>query len=137
MKTFKVAIVGGRKFADQAHMTEVMDKALSAKVLDGCKIIIVSGRAKGADLMGEVYAKSRGYEIEEHTPDWKDLTAIPCRIGKNQYGEYNALAGHNRNQKMRDSADAVVAFWDGKSKGTKEMIEESKKQNLFVKVYYY
>ena len=38
---------------------------------------------------------------------------------------------------MVDIADGVIAFWDGKSKGTKNTIELSKQKNIPVKIVYY
>ena len=51
--------------------------------------------------------------------------------------EYNVLAGHNRNKKMALFSDALIAFWDGKSTGTKNMIEEAKKLDLQVRIVKY
>ena len=61
-------------------------------------------------------------------------------IKHNSYGAYNAMAGHNRNQEMlnavlnNEDSGCVVAFWDGYSKGTQNMINISKKAGLFVNI---
>lgn len=126
----KVIIAGSRSFTDYNFLETTMNK------LFGTPIIVVSGCAKGADTMGEQWAKSKGYEIEKHPADWKNLNVPNCRIKHNQHGAYNALAGHNRNMEMLEAVKnnhdrgCVVAFWDGKSAGTKNMIEIAEKANI-------
>lgn len=78
---------------------------------------IVSGGARGADSLGERYAKENSIAIKRFTPDWDGL-------GKR--------AGFVRNQDMGNYADTVVAFWDGESSGTKHMIEFATKIGLDV-----
>ncbi len=46
-------------------------------------------------------------------------------------------AGHIRNAEMADYADALIAFWDGKSRGTANMIENARKRGLKIKIFYY
>lgn len=74
--------------------------------------MVVSGTAKGGDLLGERYAIENKYSIKRFKPDWS--------IGKR--------AGILRNIDMAKYTDivVVVAYWDGKSKGTKQMIEYCK-----------
>lgn len=89
--------------------------------VDKDKLEIVSGGARGADSLGEFYAEERGYLIKQFIPDWE--------IGKQ--------AGYLRNLEMAKYADALVAFHDGKSKGTQHMIDLAKKENLLVRVVNY
>lgn len=81
---------------------------------------VVSGGARGVDRDGEYYAKLNNIPIKQFIPDWDGL-------GKS--------AGHQRNRAMGDYADALVAVWDGKSPGTKGMIEYMKSLNKPVYVY--
>jgi hypothetical protein len=83
------------------------------------EIVIISGAARGADRLGEKYAKERGYKVIRVPADW------------NRYGK---SAGYIRNKEMAESSDALVAFWDGKSKGTKNMIDLAKEYGLKVRV---
>ena len=78
------------------------------------KIEIVSGCARGADSLGEKYATEKNYKLHKFPADWD-------RFGKS--------AGYRRNQEMAEFADMVIAFWDGKSVGTKHMIDISKSKN--------
>ena len=121
----KVIIAGSRNFNNYNLLKSELDKLFSEP------FIVVSGGAKGADSLGEIYAQEKGYPIERYLAKWNDLTVSNCVIKYNSYGAYNALAGHNRNQEMLDAviknseSGCVVAFWDGKSKGTENMIKIS------------
>lgn len=119
MQTFRTIIAGSREFNDYTLLKNTMDKLLS-NIKDN--IIIVCGKARGADTLGERYAKEKGHEINYYPANW-DL--------------YGKRAGYIRNEQMAQNADALVAFWDGKSKGTKYMITLAHKYNLNVRVKYY
>lgn len=84
--------------------------------------MIVSGHASGADALGERYAQERGYETEIYPADWKT---------------HGRAAGPIRNAQMAAVADALIALWDGKSHGIKNMIETARKHNLQVAVVRY
>ena len=111
----KVIIAGGRNFNDYENLCQICDKALSKQT----EIEIVSGTAKGADKLGEKYANENGYPIKQFPADWD---------------KYGKSAGYKRNEEMAKYADALIAFWDGKSKGTKHMIDLAKRYKLKVKV---
>lgn len=130
----KVIIAGSRSFNDYTLLKTELDKLFSEP------FIVVSGGAKGADSLGEIYAQEKGYPIERYLAKWNDLSVKNCVIKHNSYGAYNAMAGHNRNQEMlnavlnNEDSGCVVAFWDGYSKGTQNMINISKKAGLFVNI---
>lgn len=115
----KVIIAGGREFKDYKKLKKYMDFILMN--VDKDKLEIVSGGARGADLLGEKYAEEKGYPIKQFIPDWG--------IGKQ--------AGYLRNWDMAKYADALVAFHDGESKGTQHMINLAKKENLLVRIVNY
>ena len=73
---------------------------------------IVSGGAKGVDACAEEYAKSKGLKLTRFLP---------------QYDRYGNAAPLIRNKQIVEYADKVIAFWDGKSKGTRYVIEYAKK----------
>lgn len=54
-----------------------------------------------------------------------------------KWKEYGKAAGFVRNSEMADYSDMLIAFWDGKSKGTKNMIDNAKKKKVKVKVVKY
>jgi hypothetical protein len=72
--------------------------------------------------MGEAYAKSKGYTVEVHPADWQ---------------RYGLAAGPKRNKEMAAAAHALIAIWDGQSRGTKNMIDEARAAGLPVRVYRY
>lgn len=117
---FRVIVAGGRTFGDYELLKRKLDSALVNRVAEG--ITIVSGTARGADQLGEKYAKERGYEIASYPADW------------DQYGK---SAGYIRNKEMAQNADALMAFWDGESRGTKHMIDLAHKHGLKVLVVNY
>lgn len=84
--------------------------------------MIISGHASDADALGERYAQERGSQLDTYPADRKVL-------GK--------AAGSIRNAKMAEVADALIAFWDGKSWGTKNMIDTVTKRGLKVAVVRY
>lgn len=126
MEKFKVIIAGGRDFNDYQLLKEKCLYYLQNKLPN---VEIVSGTANGADKLGEQFGEEHNLNIERFPAKWKLLEGdFPISIGTNGYGKkYNKLAGHNRNREMYEYADALIAFHDGKSTGTKNMIETSKK----------
>lgn len=121
MKEFRVIIAGSRDFQDQKLLYETMDKLLQNKRRRE-KIVVICGMAKGADLMGARYAKDRGYKIRYFPAEWD---------------KYGKKAGMIRNEEMAKNADALVAFWNSVSPGTKNMIETAAKYNLAVRIKKY
>lgn len=83
---------------------------------------VVSGFAKGPDTHGLKWAEGIGLPRSIYPADW------------NTYGK---AAGHIRNRQMADNSEALVAIWDGKSKGTQGMIFEAEKRGLHIFVYNY
>ncbi len=81
---------------------------------------VFSGCANGVDKLGEQWAVKNEKQLLLYPADW------------NKYGK---KAGYLRNIKMAKYADALIAIWDGKSKGTKHMIDIAKKKGLKVYVY--
>lgn len=115
-----IIIAGGRDFNDMSALISKLDEVLIE--LKDSQLLIVSGTARGADKLGEEYAKSNGYHVKRFPPDW------------NTHGK---AAGFIRNAEMAKFADVLVAFWDGKSKGTKHMIDIANKEGLKVFVQEY
>ena len=130
----KIIIAGTRTFSDEVYLTQSVEKTLRENKIKNP--IILSGMAKGPDLMGKKWAIANNYQVKEFPADWKNLNVENCVIKSNQYGKYNALAGHNRNKQMGDEADMLIAFWDGKSTGTKHMIEYMEKNKKTINIFY-
>ena len=81
---------------------------------------ILSGTARGVDKMGERFAVEQKIPLEKYPADW------------NKYGK---SAGYKRNELMAEKAEALLSIWDGKSKGTKNMINIAKIKGLKVYIY--
>lgn len=118
---FRVIIAGGRDFQDYQLLRSTMDVLLRNKLRKE-KIVVICGMAKGADMLGARYAKERGYHVRYFPAEWD-------KLGKR--------AGIIRNEEMAQNADALVAFWNGSSHGTKNMIETAERYNLAVRVKRY
>lgn len=112
---FKVIVAGSRNFTDYDLLTQKLDTLLQ-NVTD--EIEIVSGTASGADKLGERYAEKRCLSVKRFPADWD---------------KHGKRAGYLRNAEMAKYADALVAFWDGKSKGTEHMINLAQENNLRIK----
>lgn len=118
---FRVIIAGSRTFSNYQLLRDSCNSLLSEKQRTHT-VVIISGTAQGADRLGEHYARERGFQLRRFPADWE------------QYGK---SAGHIRNAKMADNADALIAFWDGESKGTKNMIDNARRKGLAVRVIQY
>ena len=115
---FKVIIAGSRTFNDYDLLRQYADMKLSS-VSQREEIEIVSGCARGADALGERYAAERGYPVKRFPADWQ---------------QHGRSAGYRRNQAMAQYADALIAFWDGQSRGTMHMIALAKEHSLMIGV---
>ncbi len=81
---------------------------------------IVSGGAKGVDSSAREYALSHGIKLTEFLPE---------------YDKYGRSAPLKRNITIIEYSDVVLAFWDGKSRGTKFVIDNCKRLGTPVKIY--
>lgn len=114
----KIIIAGSRDFNDYERLRDYCDYLLQNKD----NIEIVSGAARGADELGERYAVERGYPITRFFPNWN---------------KYRKSAGYIRNEDMAEYADALIVFWNGKSKGTKHMIDITRNNDLELRIFHY
>lgn len=119
---YRIIIAGGRDFHDAKYLQEKMNILLIGLSDFPYKISFVSGMAKGADMVGKAFAKHLGVKCEEYPADWE-------KFGKG--------AGFIRNRQMAENAEALVAFWDGKSSGTKHMINTATALGLDVFIFRY
>lgn len=106
-------VVGGRNFHNYEFMKEMLSWFNIKK--------IVSGGAKGADSLAVKYAKENQLKWVEHLPDW------------NKYGKG---AGFIRNALIVDDSEAVIAFWDRKTPGTKHTVELAEKAGKDVHIFW-
>lgn len=112
----KVLVAGGRDFDDYYRV----EKDLNQYPISH----IISGMARGADMLGVQYADDNQIDVMKYPADW------------NRYGK---SAGYKRNQQMLDEGkpDLVLIYWDGSSKGTGHMIDIAKKAGIKTIIKYY
>ena len=106
----KVAVIGSRNLR-----VDDLGEYLPEGVTE-----IVSGGARGIDTCARNYALAHGLKLTEFLPE---------------YEKYGRGAPLRRNITIIEYADFVLAFWDGKSRGTKYVIDNCKKRNIPVAVY--
>lgn len=120
MSKYKVIIAGSRDFEDYYLLRDSVKEFLKGK--RPSEVEIVSGAAKGADRLGEVFAMDNGIDVKRFPADWNSL---------------GRSAGPIRNAKMAEYADACIVFWDGKSRGTEGMIKLAKSKELDTNIIIY
>lgn len=104
----RVIIAGSREIRDAALVDQAIAKS-------GFNITeVVEGGACGVDTLAFDWAHRQGIPVKVFVPDWK--------IGRQ--------AGFLRNVKMADYADAVIAIWNGRSRGTEHMINVAYKRQM-------
>jgi predicted Rossmann fold nucleotide-binding protein DprA/Smf involved in DNA uptake len=113
----KVVVAGGRTYTNTGMVFICLEKIVQKGD------VIISGHAKGVDMMGELYAQKNN---------------LACEIYPAEWDKYGRSAGPRRNEQMAQIADKVVVFWDFKSRGTKNMVEMAKKykKELFIFDYF-
>ena len=104
----KLIIAGGRDFNDYDLLIDSVNELIEKGILIEGSITIVSGMARGADTLAVQLSLDNDLPLLKFPADW------------NLHGK---AAGFIRNQQMAKEADMLLAFWDGKSKGTRHMIE--------------
>ena len=135
----RIIIAGSRSFKDYKLLNQTMNK-LTEKLE---KVVILVGGAEGADALGERWASDKLRPDPHKYASPKKVRANMKKYNQKigHYEVYRAdwtkngkAAGPIRNSKMVKSAKALVAFWDGKSPGTKDVIQKAKKAGLSVRV---
>lgn len=119
----KVIVAGGRDFTDYEFMRESLGNLLWMEDFCGdSEIKIISGMADGVDTLAIRFA------------DEFELTRI---LFPANWKQHHRMAGFLRNEDMMEVATHLVAFWDGKSKGTQHIIELAKKKCIPYRIFMY
>ena len=124
METRRVIVAGSRTCNDYSYISTVLNEYVRYCTENGIKPEFVSGGCRGVDTLAERFCKLHGYQIKVFNADW---------------ATYGNRAGYLRNKQMAEYASGVpdsvlIAFWDGKSRGTKMMIDLAKEHNLNVDI---
>lgn len=112
METIKLAIIGSRTFNDYEFLKATVDRIIKEKNLNVG--LIISGGAKGVDNLAHRYSDEKQLEIKRYNAEW---------------GKYGRAAGLKRDFEIIDDCNMCIAFWDGKSRGSKHSIDLCSKQN--------
>jgi hypothetical protein len=118
LNMLKVIVAGGRDFQDFDLLTKKLDILFSKRA----DVVIISGMAKGADSLAVKYAEENKLRVSEFPAQWQ---------------KHGNASGFRRNIEMARFADACVCFWNGKSPGTKHMIDTAKRMNLKLRIFIY
>jgi hypothetical protein len=110
----KTIIAGSRSIRDY----ELLEEVVRISGIDVTEV--VSGGARGVDTLAIQYATLKELSIHLIKPNWK---------------EYGNAAGMIRNTEMVNNAEALIALWDGESKGTQDVIQKATKKGLKIYVY--
>ncbi len=110
----KTIIAGSRSITDYDLLLKVIDK------IDWTITEVISGHARGPDQLGEKWALENNIPVTVFHPDWY---------------KHGRGAGYVRNAKMAEDAEALIALWDGESRGTKHMITTAHHHRLQVYVH--
>lgn len=122
-----VIVAGSRSIRDYEVVNRGILKGIEVFRKSGYLLNkVISGGAGGVDSLGERWAKENKVPLEVYPANWQPDGAD----GKTDYS-----AGFKRNILMAGVADALIAIWDGKSNGTRHMIETAKNHHLHVYVY--
>ena len=113
-----LAIVGTRTFNNYLFLEEKIDLIIRTENLKD--VVIISGGARGADLLAKKYAENKNLLYIEFTPNW-DM--------------FGKAAGPIRNTEIVKSADLLIAFWNGISSGTKDSITKAEAKGIKVFIY--
>lgn len=113
----RTIIAESRTIHDTTTVADAMRWACVAGIRPS---VIISGAARGADALGEWWAAQHGLPVERHPADWQ---------------KHGRSAGHLRNRSMAHIASALVALWDGQSRGTADMIAQARELELLVFVW--
>lgn len=116
MEKIKIAIVGSRTFNDYEMLKTFIGQTFEneSELFQGKEVEVISGGARGADKLGEQFAKEKGYGLTVFKAEWD---------------KYGKSAGFRRNVDIIKNCDICFAFWDGESHGTQHDIQLCEEYN--------
>lgn len=121
----RVIVAGSRDFNDFSLVEKSLMMYFKEHKLHRVDVEIISGTARGADRLGEIFANKYNLKLTKFPADWD---------------YYGKSAGYIRNEQMAKYASKengiLFAFWNGTSRGTKHMIDLANKYNLNIETIY-
>ena len=129
--SMKCIIAGSRSINDYSILLKaISDSGWADEITE-----VVCGDAVGADSLGDRWAKEKNIPVKHFPANWKNIKAKGAIVRINGYGKYNAKAGIDRNEKMAEYADKLIAIIENGSKGTIHMIETMQKLDKDVYIW--
>ena len=128
----KIAVVGSREFNDIEFINKTLYSYFASEHGYKKDMVLVSGGARGVDTLAENFIDRMNKSVEEST-GWKKF--YDKIIYLPDWDKYGKRAGFLRNKLIIENADMVLAFWDGKSKGTKNSIDLAIEKNIPINIY--
>lgn len=110
----RTIIAGSRECTDERDLLDAIEAC------GWTPTTVISGAARGADRLGEA---------------WSARSGVPCERFPAEWDRHGRAAGFIRNEIMSERADALIALWDGSSRGTKHMIDTALRKGLRVYVH--
>jgi hypothetical protein len=100
--------------------------ALSAAMVAGRLHTLIHGAARGADSIAHKWAERNSLTIDTYP------------VTREEWSTFGKSAGHRRNRRMllEGRPDIVLAFWDGSSPGTRDMIEMALQEQVDIRVHF-
>lgn len=114
----KIVIAGCRDYENYEEAKRYIEFCIK-NIRQKYELVFLSGGCRGADNLGEKFARENGFEVKKYPANWK---------------KYGKAAGPIRNEELATECDYVICFWKGKSRGTKSMIELAKRKGKKVKI---
>lgn len=111
----RLAVVGSRTFKDTALVEAELKRSMA---ILGPELTIVTGGAAGADRLAEQWARREGLPVVVHYANW----------------DRGPIAGPERNSLIVNDAEAMLAFWDGQSAGTRDSIRKARAKGIPVRI---
>lgn len=135
MAKIRLCINGDRECSDYQFLVAALNK-FDIKPEDVKEV--VSGECRGADKLGEVWARQNKIKIVPFTPKWDDLTHPDALIRVNKFGkQYDAKSGFRRNKQMAEYADVLICLEpNGNTSGSQDCVDCFKKLNKPTNIYY-
>ena len=121
----RIIVAGNREYSDYEKLKSTLDNCIAYILRNSdyvaSDIEIVEGECRGADLLAKRYAEERGYKVTGFPAKWESEGNAAGPLRNQRMALYASEEGH---------AGCLIAFWNGKSRGTKNMIDCATKKNL-------
>lgn len=123
-RLFYVIIAGSRDYNNYSYINQKVTSVFDQLILNNNNTVIISGGARGVDQLAEKFAIENDFMFKEFLAQWEEF-------GKSAGIRRNLQMAHYASNFGKESDHAyLIAFWDQKSRGTKNMIDIAKKMKI-------